>query len=314
MFDALARLADGHARRVGLFAIAFFLLAGALGGSVADRLDPYGADDPATETVEAREQLHDAGLRIPAVLVVVEDAPVAAPATRAPGRGARTRAARARRRQVGHQLLRHPLPRLRLQRRPLHLLRRRSEADRRQGVAGSRRRDRRPARRPARASSSAAPRSPRSRSTSRSRRTCEWPRCSPSRCSSCSRFLFFRSLVASLLPLMIGGLAIVGTFLILRIASEFGSISIFALNLTTGARAGPGDRLQPLHRLPLPRGDRQGRAGAGGDAPRARDRRPHGLLLLADRRRGARLAARLPAALPLLDGARRRAGRPASRR
>src|SRR5262249_45981743 len=47
-------------------------------------------------------------------------------------------------------------------------------------------------------------------------------------------FVFFRSLVASLLPVMIGALAIVGTFLILRIASEFTSISIFALNLTTG--------------------------------------------------------------------------------
>jgi uncharacterized membrane protein YdfJ with MMPL/SSD domain len=50
--------------------------------------------------------------------------------------------------------------------------------------------------------------------------------------------LFFRSLVASLLPLMIGGLAIVGTFLILRIASEIGSISIFALNLTTALGLG----------------------------------------------------------------------------
>ena len=37
---------------------------------------------------------------------------------------------------------------------------------------------------------------------------------------------------------MIGGLAIVGTFLILRIASEFGSISIFALNLTTALGLG----------------------------------------------------------------------------
>ena len=51
-------------------------------------------------------------------------------------------------------------------------------------------------------------------------------------------FVFFRSLVAALLPVMIGALAIVGTFLILRIASEFGSISIFALNLTTGLGLG----------------------------------------------------------------------------
>src|SRR5262245_42936436 len=83
MFDALARLADGNARRVGLFAIVFFVIAGALGGGVAKRLDPYGADDPSTEAVQAREQLQDAGLRIPAVFAVVQNAPVASPATRA---------------------------------------------------------------------------------------------------------------------------------------------------------------------------------------------------------------------------------------
>ena len=83
MFDSLARLADGHARRIGLIAVAFFLLAGALGGSVAERLDPYGADDPATEAVKARQQLEDAGLRVPGVVVVLKHARVTSPATRA---------------------------------------------------------------------------------------------------------------------------------------------------------------------------------------------------------------------------------------
>jgi putative drug exporter of the RND superfamily len=50
--------------------------------------------------------------------------------------------------------------------------------------------------------------------------------------------LFFRSGVAALLPLMIGGLAIVGTFLLLRVANEFVEVSIFALNLTTGLGLG----------------------------------------------------------------------------
>ena len=50
--------------------------------------------------------------------------------------------------------------------------------------------------------------------------------------------LFFRSVVASLLPLMIGAMAIVGTFLLLRVASELTSVSIFALNLTTGLGLG----------------------------------------------------------------------------
>src|SRR5919198_56637 len=50
--------------------------------------------------------------------------------------------------------------------------------------------------------------------------------------------LFFRSGIAALLPLMIGGLAIVGTFLLLRVANEFVDVSIFALNLTTGLGLG----------------------------------------------------------------------------
>jgi len=66
MFDALARLADGNARRVGLFAIVFFVLAAAIGGGVASRLDPYGAEDPSTETVVAKERLQDAGEPRPA--------------------------------------------------------------------------------------------------------------------------------------------------------------------------------------------------------------------------------------------------------
>ena len=82
MFDFLARLADGKARRIAILAAVFFVLAGALGGSVADRLDPYGADDPSTETVKAMDRLEEAGLRVPAVVAVVEDAPFASPATR----------------------------------------------------------------------------------------------------------------------------------------------------------------------------------------------------------------------------------------
>ena len=50
--------------------------------------------------------------------------------------------------------------------------------------------------------------------------------------------LFFRSLVASLLPPLLGGLAILGTFFILRIISTFADLSVFALNLTTGIGLG----------------------------------------------------------------------------
>jgi uncharacterized membrane protein YdfJ with MMPL/SSD domain len=50
--------------------------------------------------------------------------------------------------------------------------------------------------------------------------------------------LFFRSLVAALLPPLLGGLAIVGTFFLLRLVSAVTDLSVFALNLTTGLGLG----------------------------------------------------------------------------
>jgi uncharacterized membrane protein YdfJ with MMPL/SSD domain len=50
--------------------------------------------------------------------------------------------------------------------------------------------------------------------------------------------LFFRSLVASLIPPLIGGVAIVMTFFALRIISNFTDLSVFALNFVTGLGLG----------------------------------------------------------------------------
>ncbi len=50
--------------------------------------------------------------------------------------------------------------------------------------------------------------------------------------------LFFRSLVASLLPPLLGGLAILATFFALRLVSGVVDLSVFALNLTTGLGLG----------------------------------------------------------------------------
>jgi uncharacterized membrane protein YdfJ with MMPL/SSD domain len=50
--------------------------------------------------------------------------------------------------------------------------------------------------------------------------------------------LFFRGLVAAALPLISGAIAIVGTFLALRIATEFAEISVYSLNLTIGLGLG----------------------------------------------------------------------------
>jgi len=50
--------------------------------------------------------------------------------------------------------------------------------------------------------------------------------------------LVFRGVVAALLPLAAGALAILGTFLALRVVNELTPLSVFALNLTTGLGLG----------------------------------------------------------------------------
>ncbi len=96
-------------------------------------------------------------------------------------------------------------------------------------------------------------------------------------------FWVFRGLVAAALPLLVGGFAIVLTFLVLRIVDQFLGLSIFAVNLVTGMglglgidyslfvlaryreelargrEGGAGDRRSPS-RAPLP-SDREGGAG-----------------------------------------------------
>ena len=70
--ERLARLAERRARRVLILAATIFVVAGALGAGVADRLDPYGADDPDTESVIADKRLEQAGFRETAVVVLVD--------------------------------------------------------------------------------------------------------------------------------------------------------------------------------------------------------------------------------------------------
>lgn len=53
-------------------------------------------------------------------------------------------------------------------------------------------------------------------------------------------FWVFRGLVAAALPLLVGGFAIVVTFLLLRVVDQFTGLSIFAVNLVTGLGLGLG--------------------------------------------------------------------------
>jgi uncharacterized membrane protein YdfJ with MMPL/SSD domain len=237
MFDTLARFADGNARRIGIAAILFFLLAGAVGGSVADRLDPYGADDAATETVQARERLQDAGLRAPAVVAVVANAPIAKASTRA--RIEALEQSVRRRADVqsvtGYYDTRSPAFVSRDRRSTYFAVALKPTEDKAWQKAGASIADQLSARPGVVVGGAAVAQEQVNKQVETDLRMAEmlaFP------LLFLLSLLFFRSLVASVLPLMIGGLAIVGTFLILRVASEFGSISIFALNLTTALGLG----------------------------------------------------------------------------
>ncbi|HMI82319.1 MAG TPA: efflux RND transporter permease subunit [Solirubrobacterales bacterium] len=237
MFDFLARLADGNARRIGLLAIAFFILAGALGGSVADRLDPYGAEDPATETVQAMDRLEEAGLRIPAVIAVVEDAPVADPATRrrvvALEREVRERSDVAS--VTGYYDTRSKAFVSRDGRSTYFAVALKATEDKPWQEAGADIAEQLSSQPGVLVGGAAVAQEQVNKQVEEDLKKAEmlaFP------LLFLLSLLFFRSLVASVLPLLIGGLAIIGTFLILRLASEFGSISIFALNLTTALGLG----------------------------------------------------------------------------
>jgi RND superfamily putative drug exporter len=237
MFDSLAHLADGSARRVGLLAIVFFVLAAAIGGGVANQLDPYGAEDPATESVKAQNRLQDAGFRSPAVIAVVAGAPVAKAATRTRVEAlenqvrARSDVAAV----TGFYDSHSPAFVSRDGNSTYFAVSLKPTGDKAVQDAGAEIADELSAHPGVVVGGYAVAQEQVNKQVEKDLRMAEmlaFP------LLFLLSLLFFRSLVASVLPLMIGGLAIVGTFLILRVASEFASISIFALNLTTALGLG----------------------------------------------------------------------------
>src|SRR3954466_16260476 len=82
MLDGLARFVYRRRGFVAIGAVVFFVVAGGIGGSVAKHLDPYGADDPATESVKADTLAEAIGYRHTALVVFFNRAPVAKATTR----------------------------------------------------------------------------------------------------------------------------------------------------------------------------------------------------------------------------------------
>jgi putative drug exporter of the RND superfamily len=237
MFDRFAALANGHARRILIVAAIFFVTAGVVGGSVADRLDPYGADDPATESVRANKLLEDAGYREAGVVVLIKDAPVSDPATRARVEGIE-RELRARE-DVASVTGYYDTQRRDFVSRAgdgtYLIVGLRPTDDKEAQDAGKAIEDQFAARSNVEVGGSAVVAAQVNEQVEKDLRTAEllaFP------LLLLLSFLFFRSLVAALLPLLVGGLTIIGTFLLLRAASDVTSISIFALNLVTGLGLG----------------------------------------------------------------------------
>jgi uncharacterized membrane protein YdfJ with MMPL/SSD domain len=235
--ERLARLVDRRARWLVIVAAVFFAVSAALGAGVADRLDPFGVDDPATESVIADQRLEGAGFRETGVVVLAQ------------GVDPRSPEGRERTAAITRELERDPdvssvtsfltsggrdfisrdgdATYLAVALEPTDDRARQDAAERiadsladEQGVA---------------VGGSALAERQVNTQVERDLRTAElyaFP------LLFLLSLLFFRSLVAALLPMLVGVLAIVGTFLTLRVASELNSVSIFALNVATALGLG----------------------------------------------------------------------------
>jgi RND superfamily putative drug exporter len=220
---ALARFTATHRKRVLAAALVLAVVAGVFGFGVADRLGPYGADDPATESVKTSTALERAtGLTTTDnVVVLVRDsaagsADVSAALRSDPAIGAVAPPVRSRDGASAYVLAR--FKRDAEQKPAVHRLQRQLGSRPGVTVGGG-------------AAANVAVNEIVQKDLTRAE-LIAFP------ILFLLSFWFFRSLVASALPLFVGGLSIVLTFLGLRIASESLSLSVFALNLVTGLGLG----------------------------------------------------------------------------
>jgi uncharacterized membrane protein YdfJ with MMPL/SSD domain len=237
MFNALASVAQRRGKRIAIGAVIFFVIAGALGGSVAKHLDPYGADDPSTQSVIADHRLQDDGFRDVSVIVLIKNADPTQRAgqTQIAAIERQVKADPAVQNVTGYAQT-HSSDFISRDGRTTYLaVSLKPTGDKQLQDAGNRIKNELASRPNVTVGGYALATDQVNKQVEHDLRIAEmlvFP------VLFLLTFWFFRSGVAALLPLMIGGLAIVGTFLILRIASEIGSISIFALNLTTGLGLG----------------------------------------------------------------------------
>jgi uncharacterized membrane protein YdfJ with MMPL/SSD domain len=238
----LTRLADflyANRRRVLLAAVLGAIICGAVGAGVASELSPYGANDPATQSVQATNRFEAAAGRQldPGIVALVSSGDV------------RTPAARQRIEQVANQLraqpavarvasfvdARDPAMVARDGRSSYVLAYFKPLSDKRLKDEAQKIEDGFATQRDVKLGGQAIANAQANTQVSQDLAHAEllaFP------VIFLLSLLFFRSLVASLLPPLLGGLAIVATFFALRIVAGFVDISVFALNLVTGLGLG----------------------------------------------------------------------------
>ncbi|TML36838.1 MAG: MMPL family transporter [Actinobacteria bacterium] len=238
MFDRLAGFAGRRARRIVIAAVVLAVVAGAIGSGVAKRLGPYSAKDPASESIKATNRLTKAtGLDQEQVVALVR---LRAPAGSPQGRAQIAQVARklTSDRAIGRVVTPFtPSGSARMISRDGRLAF--ATAYLKNSVDAPKAVDRLKrllAHTPdVRLGGSAAASRAANRIVSEDLKRAEllaFP----------LLFLlalwFFRSLVSAALPPLVGGLAIVISFLTLRGVSEVMHLSVFALNLVTGLGLG----------------------------------------------------------------------------
>jgi RND superfamily putative drug exporter len=237
MFSSLASLATRRRWTVVAVSVIAFAAAGAIGGGVADRLEPYGADDPDTESVRADDRLEAAGHNDTGAVVLIEDVDV-------DSRGGRQRVEHLADKIAGEPEVAEVSSFYSTGSRDFvsrdgdstYLgVRFTSMDDDAEQDAAVRIVDELDGEPGITVGGSAVAQEQVNTQVEEDLRTAElyaFP------ILFVLSLLFFRSAVAALLPLLVGALAIVSTFFMLTVASELTSVSIFALNLVTGLGLG----------------------------------------------------------------------------
>jgi len=221
VFLRLAKLAHGSSKLVVLAGLVLAVGAGLLGYSVPERLDPLGFDDPGSESIRAGNALDEQGYldvdlavlvdddaQTSAVLAEIQADPLVATAAPVKREGADGSYVMVSFRPVGDKQKTEAAERIE------------EQLDDRPGVAVG----------------------GRAASFAQLNQTIQADLVRAELFAFPFLFLlsllFFRSLVAASLPVLVGGLSVVTTFLALRVVSEFMGISVLALNLVTALGTG----------------------------------------------------------------------------